>query len=367
MVIDTLWTRLMQPCHTKMLYRFSNADGKTWLIPARHMRVAMNLYQPSSRNGKLLKALFPFLHRIAPLRKAIHAETVYLDLKADLLKLLTDVFHTEDMEFAIFCGTPCVHQKWTLQLSSGNQLLGYCKITDNNAVGELFRKEAALLETLNRKGVANIPQSLFCGKVIENIQLFVQSTKKTGKSEVVHHWTALHEGFLNDLHLKTRHMILFEQSDYWQTLNQLLEHLDWLPMEIDRTMMAELVHKVYDEKKGRIMDYSVYHADFTPWNMFVESGKLFVFDWEYTRMSYPPGLDRYHFFTQSALFERHWQVDDLIAYLKSSRGSWINKKRYSMYLLDAIARFTIREHGMVKGAVVESMLFWNNILKALNK
>lgn len=367
MVIDTLWTRLMQPCHTKMLYRFSNADGKTWLMPARHMRIAMNLYQPSSRKGKLLKALFPFLHRIVPVRKAIHAETVYLDLKADLRKLLTDVFHTKDMEFSIFCGTPCVHQKWTLQLSRGNQLLGYCKITDNNAVWELFRKEAALLETLNRKGVLNIPQSLFCGKVMENIQLFVQSTTKTGKSKVVHHWTALHEEFLNNLHLKTRHMILFEQSDYWQTLNQLLEHLDWLPMEIDRTRMAELVYKEYDEKKGRIMDYSVYHADFTPWNMFVESGKLFVFDWEYARMSFPPGLDRYHFFTQSALFERHWQADDFIACMKSSRGNWINKKIYSMYLLDVIARFTIREEGTGGEDIKNRIRLWYDLLSYLSQ
>lgn len=366
MVIDTLWTRIMQPCHSKMFYRFSNADGKTWLIPAKHMRIAMNLYQPSSRKGKLLKALFPFLHRIVQVRKAVQAETVHLDLKADLRKLLTDVFHTEDMEFAIFCGTPCVHQKWTVQLSRGNQILGYCKITDNNAVGELFRKEAALLKTLSRKGVDNVPQSLYCGEAGKGIHLFVQSTTKSTCSKVLHHWTTLQEDFLDNLHKKTHQLVLFEQSDYWQTLNKLLAHLEWLPQEIDRTKMVELINRVCVERKGKVVDYSAYHADFTPWNMFVESRKLFVFDWEYARMTYPPKLDRYHFFTQTALFEKHWNADHIIAYMQSAKGRWINKESYSLYLLDVIARFVVREQGQIKEEMRQSMSIWNNLLNELN-
>ena len=36
-------------------YSFANADGKRWWMPARHMAVGMNLYQPSGTKGKLLK------------------------------------------------------------------------------------------------------------------------------------------------------------------------------------------------------------------------------------------------------------------------------------------------------------------------
>ena len=330
------------------------------------MRIAMNLYQPSSRKGKLLKALFPFLHRIASVRKAIQAEIVHLDLKVDLWKLLTDVFHIEDMEFAIFCGTPCVHQKWTVQLSRGNQILGYCKITNDNAVGELFRKEAALLETLSRKSVGNVPQSLYCGETWEGIHLFVQSTTKSTCSKVLHQWTALQEDFLDNLYKKTHQLVLFEQSDYWQTLNELSAHLEWLPQEIDRTKMVKLINKVCVERKGKVVDYSAYHADFTPWNMFVESRKLFVFDWEYARMTYPPKLDRYHFFTQTALFEKHWNADHIIAYMQSAKGKWINKESYSLYLLDVIARFAVREQGQIKEEMRQSMNIWNNLLNELN-
>ena len=52
-------------------YRFGNADGKYWIVPARSMRTALNLYQPSGIKGKLVKALLPFLHWMTPVRKEI--------------------------------------------------------------------------------------------------------------------------------------------------------------------------------------------------------------------------------------------------------------------------------------------------------
>lgn len=52
MQVDSILERFLIKGTGKHLYRFSNADGKTWLMPAHNMQVAMNLYQPSGRNGK---------------------------------------------------------------------------------------------------------------------------------------------------------------------------------------------------------------------------------------------------------------------------------------------------------------------------
>jgi hypothetical protein len=37
------------------------------------------------------------------------------------------------------------------------------------------------------------------------------------------------------------------------------------------------------------------HGDFTPWNTFVQGGRLYVFDWEYARADWPVGFDLVHF------------------------------------------------------------------------
>ena len=99
-------------------YRFGNSDGKYWIMPARDMRTAMNLYQPSGIKGKMVKALLPMLHGISPVRKAIHATTLHCSLGKELHALLCNMFGTE-VEFSVFEGTPSVHRKITMQLSSG--------------------------------------------------------------------------------------------------------------------------------------------------------------------------------------------------------------------------------------------------------
>jgi thiamine biosynthesis lipoprotein ApbE len=73
-------------------------------------------------------------------------------------------------------------------------------------------------------------------------------------------------------------------------------------------------------------------------------------------------LDRYHFFTQTAFFEKHWQLEDFVRYLQSPRANWVDRETYTYYILDIIARFTLREKGKVDGDVKRLMKLWNGLL-----
>ena len=347
--------------------RFANADGKVWLMPVRNMRTAMELYQPSGRNGKLLKCLLPWLHGCAPVVKAIHAERLTCCLCEDLDRLLEKTFGTSGLDFAIFCGTPCVHQKVTMQISRGEHILGYVKLTESGAIARLFSKEAKFIEALKEVGMESVPQVLFCGTLANGVSVFVQSTVKSRRSKVVHGWSPLHEEFVSRLYAKTRKEILFEESDYFRLMEALMEHLAWLPDEDIRQEMEAACSIIRDKWSGKAVDFAAYHADFTPWNMFVERGELFVFDWEYAQRSYPLHLDRYHFFTQTAIFEQHWGLKEIIAYMTSEKGRWIDHELYRAYIVEVMARFTLREQGKVSGDVAESMKLWGELLAYLNR
>ncbi|MGN0282539.1 MAG: hypothetical protein ACI4B3_09600, partial [Prevotella sp.] len=338
-----------------------------WIMPARHLRTAMELYQPSGSKGKLLKRWFPLLHQMPLVRRAIHVETMLCRLNDELLQVLERAFNTNDLEFAIFCGTPCVHQKITMQISKENKILGYCKISDNDEIAALFDKEAQLLKELQKKGIKNIPECLYYGGVDNGTTLFVQSTEKSLNSEVVHDWDDMHEQFLTNMRDATTQYLKFEDSDYFQTLKVFEKHYDWLPVEVDKEMVRKAIEDTCCRWRGKEVAFSAYHADFTPWNMFVEKGDLFVFDWEYARMTYPPMLDKYHFFTQTAIFERHWKAVDIIRYIGSDEGKWVDADDYMAYLIEIIARFTIREKGNVNGDIAMSMKLWNELLSFLDK
>ncbi len=346
-------------------YRIHNTDGKVWLMPALNMQVAMNLYQPSGVKGKILKMLFPYLHEVGAIARVVNAEKKSYCLKTEWKVLLEKIFDCKELEFAVFCGTPCVHQKLTIQVFKGKRILGYVKVADNADIQQLFEKEKVTLARLRQKGIQGIPECLYCGSLDGETYIFIQSTQKTERSRILHEWTVLQENFLKDLQQKTRQTILFEDSDYYSTLQEWRLHLDWMPAFVDTNRIATFIYKVLNEYCGKEVVYSAYHADFTPWNMFVEQGKLFVFDWEYARMTYPQGLDRYHFFTQTANFEKHWTAQEIIRYMQSDEGAWIDKKQYMLYLLDVMARFTIREKGKVTGDVVNSFRIWIMLLEYL--
>ena len=347
----------------KRFYRFGNADGKYWIVPAHGMRTALNLYQPSGIKGKLVKALLPYLHWIAPVRKAIKAETFNCRLNNELHALLCKVLDVNEIEFSIFEGTPSVHQKITMQLNVGSKISGYCKLSDSNDIKELFEKESEVLNRLHKNGVAGIPKALYCGTLGCGMHIFVQSTEKQASSKVIHEWSALQEEFLAQLHEKTKETVLFEESGYYTTLAALEEHLEWLPQNIDSRIVAKAINTVKERLCGTMVEYGACHGDFTPWNMFANGKELFVFDFEYAAMSYPTGLDRYHFFTQTAVFEKHWGADEIIAYIDSTAGKWIEKEFYTMYLLDVISRFTMREGGKVVGCAAAPFALWDKVLE----
>ena len=228
-------------------YRFGNADGKYWIMPAQNMHVAMNLYQPSGIKGKMVKLLLPLLHWIPPVRKVIKAQTMHCYLNSELHSLLRRTFGVQDIEFAIFEGTPSVHQKITMQLSCGKRILGYCKLSDSDEVKELFEKESKILETLAKIGVTNIPKALYCGTTGNGIHIFVQSTEKRASSRVIHKWSTLQEEFLAQLHEKTTAAMPFEESDYNKAITQLEQHLEWLPQNIDHNIVANAIVSIKEK------------------------------------------------------------------------------------------------------------------------
>ena len=346
-------------------YRFGNADGKFWIVPARGMRTALNLYQPSGVKGKMVKALLPYLHCLAPVRKAIKAQTINCRLNSELHNLLCKVFDVQEIEFAIFEGTPSVHQKITMQLSQGNRILGYCKLSGSDDIKALFEKECDTLDRLCKSDVIGVPKALHCGTLSNGMHVFVQSTEKRASSKIIHEWGALQEEFLAQLHEKTKAVLLFEESNYYTTLSTLEQHLEWLPQNIDHQIVGSAINTIKAKYCGKMVDFSACHCDFTPWNMFSNGNNLFVFDFEYAAMSYPAGLDRYHFFTQTAVFEKHWGYDEIVAYIDSNAGRWIDKELYAMYLLDVISRFTMREGGKVTGEAAKPFALWGKVLEKL--
>ena len=348
-------------------YRLSNAQGKEWLMPVRDMRTAMCLYQPSGRKGKLLKSLFPLVHRIPLVRRIAGARSECCRLSDSLNGLLSRLFGETEFGFSVFYGTPCVHQKITVQISRGDRILGYLKLSDSGRIADLFQHEAGILAELRRSGMENIPECLYCGKLDDGVHIFVQSTVKSLRSRTMHDWLPAHEKFLDELYRRTRSTVPFESSDYCRTLSEFRERAEELSGVPGIFEAADAIDGIISAMKGKEVDFCACHGDFTPWNMFSENGNLFVFDWEYSRLSCPPVLDRYHFFTQTAIFGRGMTAREITDYLQTADAGWIDRDSYMMYIVDVIARFVLRDGDSLREDTAAQVRIWAEILKFLRK
>ena len=361
MNIDTLLNKIIVPNMGNAFYRFTNADNKSWLIPSKNASSALLLYQPSSTKGRVLKKFFPLLCRSSLCRKLIHAEQVKCVLNAELQNLICRIFNVDNFEFAMFLGTPSVHQKITLQIFQDKNILGYCKISDSRDVEELFVAEGRMLTYLHDKGIDNIPHCLFNGN-LNGYSVFVQSTVKTSRSAIIHEWSPIHQKFLTDVKCRTQQDILFENSDFYRDIIALKNNLNRLPFSLNVNILRSAILDIENSLSGKMLHFCAYHGDYTPWNMFVEDGSLFVFDWEYAGCTYPPMLDRYHFFLQVAYFEKHWSPTDVISYINSDKGSWVDVNMLILYLLGIFSRYVNREKGSVADNANPQYFFWDEIL-----
>lgn len=351
---------------------FSNADGKRWIMPAKGMGVAMCLYQPSSAKGRLAKRLLPMLWRIKSIRRAMHAETMFLTLKPEILSRLCLCLGVDKdrLQWSLFCGTPCVHQKPTMQIADGNEILGYAKFSDNADITALFVKEAEMLDWLGSKGVSGIPRCLFYGDTGNGATMFLQSTTKTPKSTANHSWTGLETGFLHHLHERTRCSMPLKDTDFFHDILFLKNAT--LPRETASTITDTADNIIRHYESQPTCDWSAYHGDFTPWNTYIEQGKLHAFDFEYARRSYPPHLDFFHFITQTAIFEQHLPPDAIISKLFAEHNSTARllgidnpAHLYRCYLLAIISQYLQREHGNIGTGLTAKIAFWCQLLKLL--
>lgn len=339
--------------------KITNKDGKVWLMPKRHMKTGLELYQPSSKKGMLLKRWLPWLYWLKPLMGKMGMSDIEYVMDPQIHHIIEKEFNQDDVEYSVFEGTPCVHKKTTIQIFKGENILGYCKVTKNPELYSIFQHEQKLLGWFHEKGVGHIPECPYCGKTEDGNIVFLQTTTKTLNSLVGHELGIKQLEFLSMLKVKTGVEMLYHESDQYQAICSLKAHENLLTVSQQKIMSwaVDAIETYYGAKKQL---FCAYHADFTPWNMFEDAGRLFVFDFEYGRYSYMPYLDMFHFLTQTAIFERELSAKQIYEEMLGREtelkeffdNPWM---AYLIYLVDVTARFVVRD-GLSRTSDVDKLI-----------
>jgi hypothetical protein len=313
--------------------------------------------------------MLPHLVNISFLRRLLDITINSYIIEERLLEHIHKIFG-EDIALSFFLGTPSVHKKITIQISRGDNILGYCKVTDSPKIIELFNKEIALLNKFENQSVKFVPKCL--GYFYYNdLTAFFQSTTKTGKSYMVNNLQDLHFQFLEKLFMKTQLRIEYCDTEFAGMLKLLESYLIELELEEQRKIITESIYKVRQKYENKDVLFGVYHGDFTPWNMYMEKADLFVFDFEYGKSTYPKYLDIFHFFTQVKIHIQNKDADKIYKeYMKKKEflNRYIDNTdiAYIEYLLEIICLYLDRDNGKLSINEKKNMDVWITLLSKLN-
>ncbi len=352
--------------------KFSNADGKVWIMHVANLALAMSIYQPSAFKGKLIKLFLPYFYWIPKLNWLINIQFVDIAVDKDVDRCIKNILGIDSFLFSIYEGTPSVHQKMTMQIWQEKQILAYCKLSNNEDVKEILLNERNILNSLNDKGLGdNIPTCFYCDKIKEGDDdiIFMESTIKSRNSKIVNSFSDEQFDFLVNLYNNTKVNIDYNKSDLAKSIDYLESQLSRFSSS-DKESITNNIERVRGVYSASQCDFSLYHGDFTPWNMFLTNEKLFVFDFEYAGATYPPFLDWFHFFTQTAICVDKMSADEIVRLFEKSN---LQIKRYcgdvnllyTVYLLDIISKYLNREKGNLSANTQQLIDIWVRILSKL--
>ena len=278
------------------------SDGSVMLLlPCANQKVlhaALAMYVPSRWTGRLYHW---YLGRFLPLRikfKWVELVTNIQDIYPHLDSVITQL--TGPAHLGALVNPPGPRSKLTLKLLDDSaQVLGYARLAYGKEAIDFVRHETNVLDHLIR----NLPQSHFpC--VLQQFELnnplaycLVESSGP--QALALPYLTGKHFEFLS--HLFNGQTILWHE----QVVQLQAELTAIFPKDQETALYYTACDALLRAPIERL-PACIEHGDFAPWNIRrLANGDLFVFDWEYAKMSGVPWHDALHFcFQTTALVQR---------------------------------------------------------------
>lgn len=348
-----------------------NTVGQKWILPQKKIKYFLILFQPSSIKGKVVAKLLPYLSLIPFLASRIKAKSVLVELNSSMKKAICESFGITNFEYGVFCGSPGKHQKITFMINQGKKCLGYCKVTDNQEVFNLFQKESADLLYLKSKGLSYIPEILFVNEIkdLPGIFLLAQTTKREGVIRTATINDSCVFDFVSQMHNLTKTKMSYAESNFSQSVNTLKGFFHLFKTEEQQ----DIFHAINEIEKELINSsyYSAYHGDFTPWNSYIINKKLFVFDFEYFQKYTIPYMDYFHFFTQACIYNEYMDAEAIFGKYLTNKGMiqcQIEKADfyYTCYLITVMAFYLKRDNGFLNERIESCFKTWIKLIKKIN-
>ncbi|MCI8955873.1 MAG: hypothetical protein HFG29_02645 [Eubacterium sp.] len=345
---------------------FSHSN-KVWLMPHDNFEPALEMYQPSTMKGKVLKSCIKLFHTNKKILHKFGCEKKKLSLNVDILSYLQKTTNEKNIYIAAYMGDTTTKQnnKTTLQVYNNQGILCYVKISEEPEVLENFSREMNSLKYLEEKGITNIPKVLG-DEQIHGLRIFVQSTNKPLKQQVRLEFGTRQVEFIDNIVKKTKKDVRYETSQFYDSVQYLKSTVVQFG-DKEQSVIKTAIRQVETYVAEKDIEFAFSHGDYTPWNVYYVEGELSAFDFEYCYDTMPCYIDVFHYFTQFSIMGQHNDVEKTSVLYQQNKKflkKYISSPDmvYICYLLHVIAFYHNRTNGKME-LIGNQVQIWIGLLE----
>jgi len=274
-----------------------------WIYPSKlKVPTFLNFYNSSSIRAKIFIIAIKILFALK-LSNLIRSDEVFLSVnEGSLLQKILDKY--PGYNHSIFTGTVGKNRKIIVELNNGYKSLVFVKVAISNTSEDLIQNEFHVLSKLKRENLTSIyvPTVLAYSEKelleISNIKpkrynqpsklIDVQIVALTQINSINHkhvQWKDMQEKFeIESLIENLKVKVIAGNGLDGQRIDPFIEKLS-------------LLRKTINNEES--LSCGLAHGDLTPWNMYINHEKLYIYDWELSKETFPVIFDLFHYIFQS--------------------------------------------------------------------
>ncbi|MCK5539152.1 MAG: hypothetical protein KAI79_20185 [Bacteroidales bacterium] len=318
----------------RYFYILDNAGGIRWLFSENLKKPTfLALYNTNTLKGKIYKVLIHMAF-LSHLQKYFVSGSIEFSLHEKILLLLKKL---NIASFSIFTGTAGENRKVVIEANNTRSTLFFIKVPVTKSAKKLIKTESLNLESISHLDMKKtiVPTVSYFDEeylAITNIKPKMKVIDKVGLIDI--HFESFFE-----IYSKTVKTIVFTETEYFKESQKYIEVLD---STVENDIDPLLVKKIHTNLKllsksitsAQVINVSLSHCDFTPWNMYVTKTKLFVYDWEMGRNDAPLLFDFFHYIFQTEVLVTHHNYSEIKKEINKLLENKILKEILSEYKID---------------------------------
>lgn len=290
-------------CKQIGLMLINNPDGTIRWIWPDHLKkpLFLKFYNITSFRSKLFATLIDLIFILHLQKFIFKIICVYIEPS----KHLHPLFSVHD-NWALFTGTTGPNRKAIFHVQDKVQS-SFIKVAYTDSARSLLYNESRAIKNIEHAGIHSYSNPNIIGRTED----FLQITDISGDGLRCSEFNQVHIEALKSMSDQSHNKSTLKEVAAWKEMR---ENLKTIVLKKDPRIPKGLLQKLTalteNIDDAIIIETSISHGDFTPWNMYVKDDRMYIYDWELSRNSMPLGFDAFHFIIQQGIL--------------SDRKSWVD-------------------------------------------